>query len=85
MEPSKTPTKVRSPSAPTVPTRSAPGSDIGDDRLLVSPADGRRKLGIGRTMMAELLAMGTIKSVLIRRRRLIPVAELRRIAKQGCA
>jgi hypothetical protein len=56
-----------------------------DGALLVSSARGRLALGIGRSKMAELLATGEIKSVLIGRRRLIPVAELRRIAKQGCA
>jgi hypothetical protein len=53
--------------------------------LLVSPARGRSALGIGRSKMAEMIATGTIKSVLIGRRRLIPIGELQRIAKHGCA
>jgi excisionase family DNA binding protein len=56
-----------------------------DESVLVSPARGRRKLGIGRSKMAEMIATGEIKSVLIGRSRRIPISEIWRIAKHGCA
>jgi hypothetical protein len=55
-----------------------------DDVLLVSPNRGRRKLGIGRSKMAAMIATGEIKSVLIGRSRRIPISEIWRIAKHGC-
>jgi hypothetical protein len=53
-------------------------------RLLVGQKEAREMLGIGRSTMAALVGTGTIKSVLIKRRRLIPVGELKRVARQGC-
>ena len=95
--PAKTPTKVKPPSAPAVATTSPPikrfesiangeaADHVGtDSRLLVSQSEAREMLGIGRSTMAALVGTGTIKSVLIKRRRLIPVGELKRVARQGC-
>jgi hypothetical protein len=42
-------------------------------------------LGISRSMMASLVCSGAIRSVLLKRRRLIPLAELERVARQGVA
>ncbi len=44
--------------------------------LLLGVPDARRVLGIGSTCMNELLRDGTVRSVMIGRRRLIPVSAL---------
>lgn len=46
------------------------------DQLLVSPADAARKLGIGRTLLYELIASGRLPSIKLGRRRLIATASL---------
>jgi hypothetical protein len=53
-------------------------------KLLVGEKEAREALGgISRSTMASLLRRGDVRSVKIRRRRLIPIAELERVARQG--
>lgn len=47
-----------------------------DDRLLLSVVEAARRLGIGRTLMYELLGSGQIRSVHVGRLRKIPVEAL---------
>ncbi|GIG30815.1 helix-turn-helix domain-containing protein [Cellulomonas marina] len=47
-----------------------------DDRLLLTVVEAARRLGIGRTLMYDLLAAGEITSVHVGRLHKIPVAAL---------
>ena len=47
-----------------------------DDRLLLSVVEAARRLGIGRTLMYELLAAGKIESVHVGRLHKVPVRAL---------
>jgi excisionase family DNA binding protein len=47
-----------------------------DDRLLLSVVEAARRLGIGRTLMYELLASGDVRSVHVGRLRKVPVEAL---------
>ncbi|WNB86150.1 helix-turn-helix domain-containing protein [Cellulomonas sp. ATA003] len=47
-----------------------------DDRLLLSVVEAARRLGIGRTLMYDLLAAGEITSVHVGRLHKIPVGAL---------
>jgi len=47
-----------------------------DERLLLSVVEAARRLGIGRTLMYELLASGAIDSVHVGRLRKVPVRAL---------
>jgi excisionase family DNA binding protein len=48
------------------------------ERLAVPPADAARAVGLSRAALYPRLMSGEIKSVLVGRRRLVPVDELRR-------
>jgi excisionase family DNA binding protein len=56
-----------------------PGST--GETLFVSVQEATRQLGIGRTLMQELLDSGRIRSIRAGRRRLIPIDALREFAK----
>lgn len=45
--------------------------------LALSPAEAARSLGIGRTHLYELIKSGALRSVLLGKRRLIPVDALK--------
>ncbi len=47
-----------------------------DERLLLSVAEAARRLGIGRTLMYELLAAGQIQSVHVGRLHKVPARAL---------
>jgi excisionase family DNA binding protein len=53
-----------------------------EDAILHSIAAGASRLGIGRTLMYELIADGRIATVTIGRRRLIHREELERFADE---
>ena len=53
------------------------------DRLAVSPREAALLLGTGHDTVYKLLATGQIASVRLPRRRLIPVAELRRFLAEN--
>jgi hypothetical protein len=75
--------------APAVPSSVPPpviAAAIAADRpLLVDLKRAREMLGIGRSTMAALVGAGDVRSVLIKRRRLIPISELERVARRGAA
>ncbi len=47
-----------------------------DDRLLLTVVEAARRLGIGRSLMYELLDAGQIESIHVGRLRKVPVAAL---------
>ena len=51
------------------------------ETLFVSIQEGTRLMGVGRTLMQELLDSGRIRSVRAGRRRLIPLEALREFAQ----
>ena len=48
-----------------------------DDRLAVSVAEACRLLGMGRTLLYELLDDGSLSSIKVRGRRLVPMHSMR--------
>lgn len=50
--------------------------------LARSVTEGCRALGIGRTLMDELIGRGEIKTFRLGRRRLIPESELQRLIRE---
>jgi excisionase family DNA binding protein len=52
---------------------------------LVSVAEAARRAGIGRSSMYLEVQAGRIRSVRVRGRRLVPAAELTRLAEPGAA
>jgi len=56
-----------------------------EDKILVSPDEGARRIGVGLTMMYELLARNEIASIKVGRRRLIPVRALEDFAERKLA
>jgi excisionase family DNA binding protein len=63
----------------------APSTSSRDTRetLFFSIREAANQLGVGRTLMQELLDSGRIRSVRAGRRRLVPVDALREFAKQA--
>jgi len=55
---------------------SAPRGSDSTERLLLSPVEAARRLGIGRSTLYELLAAGEVESLHIGRRRLIAAVAL---------
>ena len=51
--------------------------------LLVTVPKGCRISGLGRSKLYELLASGTVQSVLVGRRRLIKYSSLKQLAERG--
>lgn len=58
---------------PAVPRPVAPPAE---ERILLSVIEAARRLGIGRSLMYELLGAGEIRSIHVGRLRKIPVAAL---------
>ena len=63
-------------------------SEVSAHRLLLTPAQAADELGVGRSTLYELIASGDIPSVVVGRRRRIPMEELkswikRRITSAG--
>jgi len=52
------------------------------DKLLYTPMEAAEQLGVGRTMLFQLLRDGRLKSVKVDRKRLIPGAELERFVAE---
>lgn len=52
-----------------------------DDRLAVSVAEACRLLCIGRTLFYELLDDGSLSSIKVRRRRLVPMHSIQRFVR----
>ncbi len=52
------------------------------DRKLVSVEEAARTLSIGRSLLFEMLSAGTIRSVKVGRRRLVPVSALEEYVKR---
>jgi excisionase family DNA binding protein len=65
--------------APVVPDTQIINLTIeNDEKLLLTVVEAAHRLGIGRTLMYELLAAGRIESVHVGRLRKVPVEELAR-------
>jgi len=65
------------PRRPTTPQERAVTVNIEhDDRLLLTVVDAARRLGIGRSLMYELLDAGQIESIHVGRLRKVPVEAL---------
>jgi len=47
------------------------------EQLAVSPTEAARLAGVGRTFLYEAISSGALKSIKIRKRRLIAIDELR--------
>lgn len=72
-------------STTTAKVSRAEPSDEDTPQPLLVPAwpEGARSIGIGKTKMFELIRIGYIKSVVIGRKRLVHVDELRSFAERG--
>lgn len=69
------------PLLPALPTASSPVdvrpvSAFADERILLSVVEAAKRLGIGRSLMYELLGSGQVRSIHVGRLRKIPVAAL---------
>ena len=54
-----------------------------EGRLAVTVKVASRMISLGCTKLYELIASGELKSVRVGKRRLIPVAELERLVREG--
>jgi excisionase family DNA binding protein len=54
--------------------------EVGGDAVLVSVREAAERLGVGTTKLRELVAEGRIRSVVVGRRRLIPLVGLNAFA-----
>jgi excisionase family DNA binding protein len=52
---------------------------VSDDRLAVSVPEAARLLGISAPLVWKMVARSEIRTVKVRRRRLVPMAELQRL------
>jgi excisionase family DNA binding protein len=59
-----------------LPTVEAVSAGAVDDRVLLSVVEAARRLGIGRSLMYELLGSGEVRSIHIGRLHKVPVAAL---------
>ena len=55
-----------------------------DDKMLLTVVEAAQRLGIGRTLMYELLSTGQIESVHLGRLHKVPVLALTRFIERGC-
>ena len=61
----------------------APPIVYAPEPLMVKPLDAARLIGVGKNVLYQLLASGSIRSIKLGHSRLVPVSELRRwIAEQ---
>lgn len=60
-------------------------TNVQPEQLAVPPDVGAQMVGLGRTKFYELLAAGTIQSIKVGRRRIVPVAALRAFTNGGAA
>lgn len=56
-----------------VSSEAMPKNTTCDPTIAVSPAEAARRMGIGRTILYELISAGSLKSIKIGSRRLIAV------------
>lgn len=76
--------------APPVPVPAAAEEQVinvvleNDDKMLLTVVEAAQRLGIGRTLMYELLSAGQIESVHLGRLHKVPVLALTRFIERGC-
>ena len=55
------------------------------NKLALSPSEGRRAIGVGRTTFYNLISSGALRAVRVGRRLVIPVAEIKRFLSENSA
>ncbi|MCB2175943.1 MAG: helix-turn-helix domain-containing protein [Actinomycetales bacterium] len=81
----RTATSARQTAAPESTGQSLPGAKKdSEEKLLLTVAEAAHRLGVGRTLMYELLDAGVVKSIHIGRLHKIPVWALSEFVERQC-